>query len=115
MQYLLLIIGFHQPEAGTQADGVPSVEEFGAYDQSVRDAGVYVDGKALAGTDVATTVQVRPDGERVVTDGPFAETREFVGGYYLIDVADLDVAIDWAGRCPGAKYGRVEVRPVVTF
>ena len=50
-------------------------------------------------------MRVRPDGERVVTDGPFAETREMVGGYYLIDVPDLDAAIDWAARCPGAQHG----------
>ena len=55
---------------------------------------------------------MRPDGERVVTDGPFAETREMVGGYYLIDVSDLDAAIDWAARCPGAQHGRMEVRTI---
>jgi hypothetical protein len=53
--------------------------------------------------------------ERVVTDGPFAETREVLGGYYLLDVPDLDAALDGAARCPGAKYGSVEVRPIMTF
>src|ERR671915_155251 len=64
----------------------------------------------------ATTVEVRDNGERVVTDGPFAETREILGGYYLLDVPDLDAALDWAARCPGAQHGsRIEVRPIMEF
>ncbi|MEV5078565.1 YciI family protein [Streptomyces sp. NPDC056159] len=77
----------------------------------VSDAGVKLAGNALDVSN-ATTVRVRVNGERVVTDGPFAETREIVGGYYLIDVPDLDAALDWAARCPGARYGTVEVRTV---
>ena len=61
-------------------------------------------GEALESSNTATTVAVK-DGERIITDGPFAETREVLGGYYLVDVPDLDAAIDWAARCPGAKYG----------
>ena len=60
----------------------------------------------------ATTVRLKA-GERVVTDGPFAETREVLGGFYLIDVPDLDTALDWAARCPGATYGSMEVRPIM--
>lgn len=108
MKYLLLI---HTPDptsAGRGAGG-PTAEEFMAFHKTIVDAGVVLDSNAL---DVAnaTSVQVLPDGERVVTDGPFAETRELVGGYYLIDVPDLDAAIDWAARCPGARYGRIEIR-----
>ena len=118
MKYMLLVIGFHPAESpdGTAEDlGGPTVEEFQAFDQSMRDAGVRVDGSALAGVDIATTVQVRPDGERVITNGPFAETREYLGGYIVVDVPDLDAALDWAARCPGARYGRVEVRPLMEF
>jgi hypothetical protein len=59
-------------------------------------------------------VRVR-EGERLVTDGPFAETREVIGGFYLLDVPDLDAALDWAGPLPGAKYGSIEVRPIMVF
>ena len=111
MKYLLLI---NTPSPGSTeerpADG-PTVEEFMAFEKTVSDAGVKLDGIALDVSN-ATTVRVRVNGERVVTDGPFAETREIVGGYYLIDVPDLDAALDWAARCPGARYGTVEVRTV---
>jgi len=69
---------------------------------------------ALQGVETATTVRIQ-HGERVVADGPFAETREVLGGYYLLDVPDLDAALDWAARCPGSKYGSVEVRPIMVF
>ena len=69
-------------------------------------------GDALADVEQATSVRVR-DGERIVTDGPFAETKETLGGYYLIDVEHLDDAIEAARRCPGARYGTIEVRPLV--
>ena len=77
----------------------------------MRERGAYVASNRLAPTSAASTVRVR-DGEEVVTDGPFAETKEQLGGYYLIDVADLDAALAWAARCPGASHGVVEVRPV---
>jgi len=62
--------------------------------------------------DTATTVRVR-DGERITTDGPFAETKEILGGFYLIDVPDLDAAIEWAAKIPASPYGSIEVRPVM--
>lgn len=115
---MLLVIGFHEEVAGTTvkvpAVG-PGVEEFQAFERDMIDAGVRVAGSALESVEIATTVQVRADGERVVTNGPFAETREYLGGYDIIDVVDLDAALDWATRCPGAKYGRVEVRPLLEF
>ncbi|WP_240506247.1 YciI family protein [Thermoactinospora rubra] len=93
-----------------------AVEEWIAYDKAVRDAGIWVSGHSLADLTTATTVQVDESGDRVVTDGPFAETREVLGGYYVIDVPDLDVALDWAARCPGARGGgAVTVRPVAEF
>ena len=85
------------------------------FEKQMNDAGVKLDGNALDSVDDAITVQVRNDGERVVTNGPFAETREYLGGYDIIDVPDLDTALDWAARCPGARYGRVEVRPVIDY
>ncbi|MFC7587268.1 DUF6596 domain-containing protein [Nonomuraea antimicrobica] len=73
----------------------------GAFDKTIKDSGVYVSGEALADLTTATAVRVGASGERTVTDGPFAETREILGGFYVIDVPDLDVALDWAARCPG--------------
>jgi hypothetical protein len=63
----------------------------------------------------AVSVQVRPDGARTVTTGLFGATSEYLGGYVILEAPDLDAALDWAGRCPGAKYGRVEVRPIFRF
>ena len=83
------------------------------YTRSAQDAGVYVDGQQLQGLDSATTVTVR-DGKRIVTDGPFAETKEVLGGYYLLRCANLDEALDWAAKCPAAYMGgKIEVRPIV--
>jgi hypothetical protein len=77
---------------------------------------VVVSGESLQDPTVATTVRVGDGGERTVTDGPFAETRELIGGYYVVDVPDLDAALDWAARCPGSRAGgTVEVRPVADF
>ncbi|WP_234402072.1 YciI family protein [Thermobifida halotolerans] len=93
-----------------------SVEDWMAYDRAVQEAGVHVSGHSLADLTTATAVRVGPTGERTVTDGPFAETREVLGGYYVIDVPDLDAALEWAARCPGARGGgSVVVRPVAEF
>jgi len=92
------------------------VRDWLEYDRRVREAGVFVSGESLADLVTATTVRVGPDGERSVVDGPFAETREVLGGFYVIDVPDLDAALDWAARCPGARGGgSVTVRPVADF
>ncbi|HEY5318850.1 MAG TPA: YciI family protein [Solirubrobacteraceae bacterium] len=82
------------------------------YTMSLKNAGVHVGGEALHEVDTATTVRVR-DGETQITDGPFAETKEFLGGYYIIDVPDLDTALAHAARIPNVGRGSVEVRPVV--
>jgi hypothetical protein len=112
-QYMMLIY--------TPTEGGPSPEEmaaahprWNAYTQSLTEAGVLVAGDALEGVDTATTVRER-DSETVLTDGPFAETKEILAGYYLIDVPDLDAALKWASRIPNVSYGSVEVRPVMVF
>ena len=97
------------------SSGAPSAEEFMQYQQELGQAGVHVDSGLLYSFEDATQVQVNDAGERLVTNGPFAESREYLGGYQIIDVPDLDAALDWAARCPGAKYGRVEVRPLAEF
>lgn len=114
MKYMLLIYG-----AEDRADEMPegaSFEDWQVYDKAVKESGIWVSGHALADLVTATTVRVDSAGERTITtDGPFAETREVLGGYYVIDVPNLDVALDWAARCPGARAGSVVVRPVAEF
>jgi hypothetical protein len=115
VKYMLLIIG-HQ-DAGQAASDQDRglMEAFMAYHGAVVDAGVLVDSNVLASFETATTVQVNSAGERIITDGPFAETREYLGGYYILDLPDRDAVIDWAARCPGARAWRVEVRPIQDF
>ena len=82
--------------------------------QEMEQKGVLVAGDGLYPTPTATTVRVR-DGERNVTDGPFAETKEQLGGFYVLDVKDLDEAIEWAAKIPTAQFGSVEIRPVLVY
>lgn len=113
MQYLLLIA--NAPDAWNTAepvDGDGVFDDWALYTRALHDAGVLVGGSALHGVDTATTVQVRR-GERLVTDGPFADIKEHLIGYYLIDVPDLDAALDWAAKVPNARTGSIEVRPVI--
>ncbi|MEV5891630.1 YciI family protein [Nonomuraea fuscirosea] len=115
MKYMLLINSPATPEDEPNPEAA-SFEEWVTYDKTVRESGVYVSGHSLADLTTATVVRVHASGERAVTDGPFAETREVLGGYYVIDVPDLDVALDWAARCPGARGGgSVVVRPIADF
>jgi Uncharacterized protein conserved in bacteria len=114
MKYMLLIYGAEPSEPPTEQAIQEVMDQYWAYEKAVADAGVRLGGDALQGRETATTVQVSDSGERLVTDGPFAETREVLGGYYLIDVPDLDAALDWAARCPGSRSGgKVEVRPIM--
>jgi hypothetical protein len=85
-----------------------------AFGEAAQSAGVMKGGEGLDPTSTATTVRVR-DGERMLTDGPFAETREALGGFYLVEVEDLDAAIEWAAKIPGASTGCVEVRPLIDY
>jgi len=88
-----------------------AVGAFMAYTEAAKSAGVLVGSNRLRPTSTATTVRIA-DSKTQVLNGPYAETREQLGGYYLIDVADLDAALSWAARCPAAQYGTVEVRPI---
>jgi hypothetical protein len=111
MQYMLLIIGNQDTEPIPEGEqGL--MEQFMRYHQTVLDSGIMVGSNVLDSFESATSVQVTRDGDRIVTDGPFAETREYLGGYYILDLPDLDAAIEWAARCPGSRAGRVEIRPV---
>ncbi len=83
-----------------------------AFIGAMAEAGVIVSGSGLFGPETATTVRVR-DGKSIVEDGPFADTKETLGGYFVIDVPDLDAALAWAARSPSAQYASVEVRPVL--
>ncbi|HEU0214307.1 MAG TPA: YciI family protein [Jiangellaceae bacterium] len=114
MRYLLLIYSEEQTAPASQEEIDASMAEWWEFDGAIKASGVHLAGDALQPSQTATTVRLK-DGERVVTDGPFAETREVLGGYYLIDVPDLDTALDWAARCPAAKYGSMEIRPVQVF
>jgi len=87
---------------------------YNAFGEEAGAAGVIVTGEALQPTHTGRTVRVR-DGEPLVTDGPFAETKEQLGGYYLLECKDLDEAVEWAAKIPGAQSGSVEVRPIMEF
>jgi hypothetical protein len=115
VQYLLLIYGDEQAwETLMPEEQGEAMQGWNDYTQWLKDTGQYLGGDALAPTTAATTVRVR-DGQTLTTDGPFAETKEQLGGYYLIEAANLDDAIAAAARCPGAFGGTMEVRPVVQF
>ncbi|GLY93642.1 YciI family protein [Actinoplanes sp. NBRC 103695] len=114
MKYLMLMHAGAVDENGQNTACTP--EDWMTFDKEVKDAGVFVSGESLADLVSATTVRVAADGRRVVTDGPFAETREVLGGFYVIDVPDLDAALDWAARCPGSwGDGSIVIRPVAQF
>ena len=112
MQYLILIYGNEAAmAAASEEDGKQMMAAYYAYSEAMASAGVMTGANRLRPSSAATTVRLR-DGKTQVLDGPYAETKEQLGGYYLIDVPDLDAALTWAGRCPGAAVGSVEVRPV---
>jgi hypothetical protein len=115
MQYLLLI---YESEAEAAARGeagrTAMVNEYRTFTQSIIQGGQFRAGDALKSSATATTVRVR-EGKMLTTDGPFAETREQLGGYYLIEAKNLDEAIAIAARVPSAKFGSIEVRPVLVY
>jgi len=116
MNYILLI--YEDADAFTaRTDPARAATHFAgwqAYAQALREAGVMTGGAALQVPGAATTVRLR-DGERLVQDGPFAETKEQLGGFFVIDVPDLDAALAWAARAPAASYGAMEVRPEMSM
>jgi hypothetical protein len=115
MQYLLMIYR-SEAELGkmTDADRQQMTAEYGAFTQSIIQSGHFKAGDGLQPSTTATTVRVR-EGKILTTDGPFAETREQLGGYYLVEAKDLDAAIGIAARIPGAKSGSIEVRPIMIY
>jgi hypothetical protein len=117
MQYLLLIYAAEADRAKymkDQAAMTAMLAEYRTFTQSIIQSGNFKAGDALQPVATATTVRVK-DGKTLTTDGPFAETREQLGGYYLIEAKDLDAALAIAARVPGAKYGSIEVRPLMVF
>ena len=112
MQYLLMI---HSDEAAMQQARQEDIQgimaAYGAYTQAMKEAGVHRGGERLHPSSNATVVRAS-NGKTSVLNGPYAEIKEQLGGYYVIEAADLDAAIGWAARCPGAQYGAIEVRPI---
>lgn len=115
MKYMLLIYVDPQaaPEGGTPAADTEN-QAYGTYTQELVASGAMLSGDPLHGNESATTVRVR-SGETLTSDGPFAETKEHLAGYYVVDVADLDAAIAWAAKIPSAKHSAIEVRPIMDY
>ena len=112
MQYLLMIYR-NEAELGKMGatERQQMMADYGAFTQSIVQSGHFKAGDGLQPTSTATTVRVK-DGKTQLLNGPYAEVREQLGGYFLIDAPDPDAAISWAARCPGAQYGAIEVRPI---
>ena len=114
MRYALLLHNREPAEGEIDPEAITAMQEaFGAYGRALEAAGVLVAAEVLQSQDVTTTVTLR-DGGLQVQDGPFAETKEALAGVIVVDVPDLDAALAWAEKCPGATYGVVEVRPAAT-
>jgi hypothetical protein len=114
MKYLALIASEEPTEEVDPEVWQQVMDAYNAFGEAGGKAGVIVSGEALEPSTTATTVRVR-DGETLLTDGPFAETKEVIGGYYILDCPDLDTAVHWAAQIPGAKTGSIEVRPIMEF
>jgi hypothetical protein len=113
MQYLFLIYEAEAPGGAgpDEAEMAAELPAFAAFTREARERNLYLAGEALQPTATATSVRIR-DGGAVVTDGPFAETKEALGGFYLLDCRDIDEAIEMAAKIPSAKRGTIEVRPI---
>lgn len=110
MQYAIII---YESEEDLDKRGTPEISEaYAAYTKSLIEAGLMRGGQALEHPQLATVV-ARRHGEVILHDGPYADTKEQLGGFYVIDAEDLDQAIEWAARCPAAQTGKVEVRPIM--
>lgn len=113
MQYLFVLACAPEAWADNTADPADGViDDWALYTRALHDAGILVAGHALEGNDTATTVRVRSSA-RLLTDGPYADIKEHLIGYYLIEAPDLDVALEWAAKAPNARVGSVEVRPIM--
>ena len=112
MKYMLLIYNDEERVRATPKEDLNKMmPAYAAYNEALKKAGIVLGGDRLQFSSNATTVRIQ-DGKTKVLNGPYAEAKEQLGGYYLIDVPDIDSALSWAARCPGANYGTVEVRPV---
>ena len=115
MKYMLTLFNDEKVyEDMSPEEAQESMGRWDAYTQEVTDAGVHLGGEGLQPSATATTVKLEPSGDHIVTDGPFAETKEQLGGYYLLDCKDLDEALAWAKKVP-MPGGTVEVRPVMDY
>ena len=115
MKYMLLIYGDEaKMRAIPKEDASKMMPAYIAYTEALKKAGILLGGDRLQFTETATTVRIR-DGKTNVVNGPYAEAKEQLAGYYMIDVPDMDSALSWASRCPGASSGSVEVRPLWAF
>jgi hypothetical protein len=113
MRYICLIYSSEEGiDQVTPEQWQAVIDAYNAFGSAARAAGVVRETEALQPTTTATTVRVR-DGKSLITDGPFAETKEALGGYYVLECKDLDEALAWAAKIPGAQYGCVEVRPLM--
>lgn len=112
MQYLLLIYSDENRPALSDAENAEVIAAYGVFTKSIMESGNHLAGQALEPTATATTVRVR-DGKPLSVDGPFAETKEQLGGFYMIEAADLDEATAIAARIPTAAHGSIEVRPIM--
>ena len=108
MRYMCLI---HHDEAALAAAPLSLWSEYAAFNEAMAKAGVGQPGEGLEPSSKATTVRRRA-GKKTVLDGPYADTKEQFAGYFVLDVPDLDAALDWAARCPSSQYGSVEIRPI---
>src|SRR6266478_2768670 len=112
MKYLLLIYSNEAAMAAQSKEQIAKMAEpYAAYTEAMQKAGILLGGNRLRPTSDATTVRVS-GGKAQVLNGPYADTKEQLGGYYMIEVPDLDAALSWAARCPGAEHGTIEVRPI---
>ncbi|MEM7152656.1 MAG: YciI family protein [Myxococcota bacterium] len=115
MQYMALIYDTeHNRNSITPEEQKQLMADYTAFTEAVKKAGVFVAGDALKPVDTATTIRIR-EGQTLTTDGPFAETKEQLGGYYLLECKDLDEALHWAAQIPTARMGSIEVRPLMVW
>lgn len=115
MKYLLMIYANEAAEAAMTPDQLGALlQRYGAYTKELVEAGAMVAGEALRETATARSVRVR-EGQSLVTDGPFAETREQLGGFYLIEAGSMEEALEWAAKIPSAEVGTIEVRPIMDY
>ena len=115
MKYMAIIFNDESQYANATPEEIGAIfAAHGEFGEAAGKAGVLLGGDGLQPTATATTVRVR-DGERLLTDGPFAETKEQLAGFYLVDCKDLDEAIEWAAKIPGSEVGSVEVRPIMDY